>query len=355
MTRPSAHTETFSARVIDWWQRQGRRDLPWQGVRDPYRVWLSEIMLQQTQVATVQAFYERFLQRFPDVWALADASEDDVLGLWSGLGYYSRARNLHRCAREVVARHAGCFPSTAAELQRLPGIGRSTAAAIAAFCFGQRSAILDGNVKRVLARVFAMDEDLARSVPQRMLWQRAEDLLPTRQLNERMPAYTQGLMDLGATVCLPRRPACSRCPLADRCQAFAGGQPERYPVRPPRPARKSIELWLLQASGPSGKIWLTQRPARGIWARLHCLPAFESRAALFEAVPALLREVVVEHAPFIHVLTHRDLHIHRVAVAVPTWAAEDWVLEGAGAWFDAGSWPALGLPSPVRRILAESD
>lgn len=342
--------EDFSARIIRWWRAQGRRDLPWQGTRDPYRVWLSEIMLQQTQVATVQAYYARVLQRFPDVRALARASEDEVLALWSGLGYYTRARNLHRCARAVVAQHGGHFPARAEELQQLPGIGRSTAAAIAAFCHGERQAILDGNVRRVLARVFAVDGDLGSAAVLRALWQRAEDLLPRTRLRQSMPAYTQGLMDLGATVCLPRRPACARCPLAEICRARAEGDPERYPRRRPRPARARVALWLLYARDPAGRIWLTQRPARGIWARLHCLPVFAGHGALLQVLPAAARAQVVEHAVLQHALTHRQLELHVLGARLAG-APE---LDAAGAWYAAGRWPALALPAPVRSFLAEA-
>lgn len=339
----------FAARVIRWQRRYGRQDLPWQGTRDPYRVWLSEIMLQQTQVATVQAYYGRFLQRFPDVAALAAASEDEVLALWSGLGYYSRARNLHRCAREVMARHGGRFPASAAQLAELPGIGRSTAAAIAAFCHGAREPILDGNVRRVLARVFALDQDLSRADALRALWQQADALLPTARLAHSMPAYTQGLMDLGATVCLPRRPACERCPLADRCLARATGDPERYPVRRPRAQRTTLAWWLLHAVDERGRTWFMQRPGRGIWARLHCLPVFESRAALLAALPMSARAGVLEHPGFGHALTHRELELHVLTARL----AADNAPTGAGAWVEPAQWPALALPTPVRRFLAD--
>lgn len=344
MSRPGAD---FATRVIGWWRAQGRRDLPWQGTRDPYRIWLSEIMLQQTQVATAQGYYTRFLERFPDVQALARASEDEVLALWSGLGYYTRARNLHRCARAVVACHGGHFPARAAELEALPGIGRSTAAAIAAFSQGERVAILDGNVRRVLARVFAIGGDLGRAAELRDLWQRAEELLPRTRLHETMPAYTQGLMDLGATVCLPRRPACARCPLADCCGARAQGDPERYPVRRPAPARPLVALWLLLARDAGDRVWLVQRPARGIWAHLHCLPVFESRAALLQALPAPARAGVVEYPATRHALTHRELALHVVEVRLDAVPGLD------GAWHEAARWPALALPTPVRRLLMQ--
>lgn len=347
MTRGGAE-QAFSDRIIDWQRRHGRHDLPWQGTRDPYRVWLSEIMLQQTQVSTVRDYYTRFLARFPDVASLAAAPEDEVLALWSGLGYYTRARNLHRCAREVVARFGGAFPRTAAELATLPGIGRSTAAAIAAFCFGERAAILDGNVKRVLTRAFGIADDLSQARHERALWQRAESLLPTRDVARAMPAYTQGLMDLGASLCTLRRPACTVCPLVDGCVAAREGQPERYPVRTRRVARAQMTLWLLHAHDGAGGVWLRQRPAQGIWARLFCLPLHDSRDALMSSLPVAARRRAVEHAPFRHVLTHRDLDLHIVSVRLGPAHAETL---GQGDWFAADQWPALGLPAPIRKFL----
>ncbi|HEY1392439.1 MAG TPA: A/G-specific adenine glycosylase, partial [Methylibium sp.] len=221
--------EDFAARLVAWQRIHGRHDLPWQRTREPYRVWLSEIMLQQTQVSTVLAYYPRFLQRFPDVRSLAAASLDEVLAAWAGLGYYSRARNLHRCAQVVLEQHGGEFPRSAAALVELPGIGRSTAAAIAAFCGDERAAILDGNVKRVLSRLLAFGEDLAQARNEKTLWACAEALLPAAAGD--MPAYTQGLMDLGATICLARKPACALCPTQGLCAAQREGRPEAYPVK----------------------------------------------------------------------------------------------------------------------------
>jgi A/G-specific adenine glycosylase len=255
--------------VVRWQRRAGRSGLPWQATRDPYRVWLSEVMLQQTQVATVLDYYHRFLARFPTVQSLAAAPQDDVLALWSGLGYYSRARNLHLCAQVVVAEHGGQFPRTSRELAQLPGIGRSTAAAIAAFCYGERAAILDGNVKRVLTRVLGFGHDLALAANERALWADAEALLPQRDVD----VYTQGLMDLGATVCLARAPRCDACPLTADCVAHAQGRTTAFPVksrRARRGRRRHALLWVVQR----GRWWLVQRPARGVWAGLWSLPEF---------------------------------------------------------------------------------
>jgi A/G-specific adenine glycosylase len=339
--------EGFAGHVVRWQRTHGRNGLPWQNTRDPYRVWLSEIMLQQTQVATVIDYFPRFLARFPDVSALAAASQDDVLALWSGLGYYSRARNLHRCAQDVVTLHGEHFPRTAAVLQTLPGIGRSTAAAISSFCFGERAAILDGNVKRVLTRVLAFDADLASSANERELWAHAEALLPERDLEASMPAYTQGLMDLGATICLTRKPSCLLCPVRDDCAAYAQGRPEDFPVKTRKLKRSAQSLWLLHARAANGAVWLEKRPATGIWAGLYCLPAFESRDELAATLPATAQEALQDAPAFMHVLTHKDLHLHPVAARIKTRA-----LPGReGAWFTDEEWPGLGLPAPIRKLL----
>jgi A/G-specific adenine glycosylase len=236
---PAAQAEFFP-RLVAWQRSHGRSGLPWQHTQDPYRVWLSEIMLQQTQVASVLQYYPRFLQRFPTVQALAAATPDEVLALWSGLGYYSRARNLHRCAQAVVAEHGGAFPASAEQLQALPGIGRSTAAAIAAFCFGERVSILDGNVKRVLTRLLAFEGDMASATQEKLLWQRAQQLVPPDAGAAEMAAYTQGLMDLGASLCARTQPQCLLCPVQPLCAAQAQGRPEALSgapaVRPGTPS-----------------------------------------------------------------------------------------------------------------------
>jgi A/G-specific adenine glycosylase len=334
----------FAGRVVRWQQTHGRKTLPWQNTRDPYRVWLSEIMLQQTQVATVLDYYDRFLQRFPGVKSLASAQLDDVFGLWSGLGYYTRARNLHRCAREVVALHGGEFPRTAEQLQKLPGVGRSTAAAIASFCFGERVAILDGNVRRVLTRVLGFDADLALAANERELWAHAQALLPSRGVREAMPRYTQGLMDLGATICLSRNPSCLLCPVRGLCAAQREGSPESFPVKTRKLKRGAQSLWLLVARSRDGSVRLHRRPATGIWAGLYCPPVFDSWDALQAAVPDAQLE---EGAPFVHVLTHKDLHLHPVTAVVAKRS-----VRVQGAWFTGAEWPALGLPAPIRKLLA---
>ncbi|MBS0449485.1 MAG: A/G-specific adenine glycosylase [Proteobacteria bacterium] len=336
--------------MIDWQREHGRHDLPWQGTRVPYRVWLSEIMLQQTQVATVKAYYARFLERFPDVAALAEAALDDVLALWSGLGYYSRARNLHACARAVMTEHGGRFPRSSAELAGLPGIGRSTAAAIAAFCFGERAAILDGNVKRVLTRVLGFDGDLAEAAQERALWQQATRLLPEHGIE----AYTQGLMDLGADVCALRRPLCLVCPLRDDCRAAQAGTQDRYPVKTRKLRRGAREHWWLWLAW-RGSVWLLQRPERGVWAGLWSLPEFDSADA-FDAATSDWPGRGETLPSFVHVLTHLDwtLHPRRWRLpdrTAPTRAGALAAALGDGRWCALDEALAMGLPAPLRRLL----
>ncbi len=339
----------FARRVVAWQRSHGRNNLPWQNTQDPYRVWLSEIMLQQTQVVTVMDYFGRFVARFPDVASLAHASLDDVLGLWSGLGYYSRARNLHRCAQMVVQQHGGAFPSKADVLETLPGIGRSTAAAIASLCFGEPVAILDANVKRVLTRVLGFDADLAKGAHVNALWDLASQMLPQLPgVAAAMPRYTQGMMDLGATLCLPKNPDCAHCPVREDCAAARNGDPERYPVRTRTLKRSSQAIWLLWAQSADGAVWLDKRPTPGVWAGLHCLPLFESEAALREAVPAKLQPRLEPLPVFTHVLTHKDLFLHTWRLHMPKRTAVPW---SHGRWLGAQEWAEVGLPAPVRKLL----
>ncbi len=355
---PRSVLPDFATALVCWQKTHGRHSLPWQNTRDPYRVWLSEIMLQQTQVTTVLDYYARFLRRFPAVGDLAAAHTDEVLGLWSGLGYYSRARNLHRCAQQVMALHGGKFPATAQELQTLPGIGPSTAAAIASFCFSERVAILDGNVKRVLTRLLAFEGDIAQGVQEKRLREIADKLLPSENLQEAMPRYTQGIMDLGATVCTQRKPACLLCPVHGICRGFASGDAEKYPVKTRKLKRSAQSLSLLWAQRPDGSVWLERRPAAGIWGGLYCLPVFESEEALMSFLPRKLHPRTASLPPFKHVLTHKDLHLSPVMAGfgatqkMPRGGAPVDVEPGRyGAWFSPQEWPSLGLPAPVRKLL----
>ena len=348
----TAAPASLATLLVTWQQQHGRHALPWVGSRDPYRVWLSEIMLQQTQVATVLGYFERFLARFPDVAALAAAHQDEVLALWSGLGYYSRARNLHRCAQGVVQQHGGRFPASSRALATLPGIGRSTAAAIAAFCFGERCAILDGNVKRVLTRALGFGGDLAEARHERALWLLAEAQLPARDIE----AYTQGLMDLGASICSTRRPACDACPLAASCVARAEGRPEAYPVKTrklKRSKRAHALLWL----DHQDQVWLVQRPQTGVWAGLWTLPEFDTAHSLWALAeqadwPGQGRPL----ATVKHVLTHFDWALTPCHWALPgrLGARQRQAIEAslpAGRWVARDAALAMGLPAPIRRLL----
>ena len=334
----------FAQRLVNWQRQHGRHNLPWQQNRDPYRVWLSEIMLQQTQVGTVLGYYQRFLERFPTVNDLAQASLDEVLGMWSGLGYYSRARNLHLCARRVMSDFKGVFPRSMVELQSLPGIGPSTAAAIASLCFEAREVILDGNVKRVLTRHLGFDHDLSLMAHEKQLKQLALGCLPANSND--MPSYTQGLMDLGATLCTHRKPDCSRCPMRDDCVALKEERPEHYPVKTRKLKRSSQSLWLLCATTEAGEVWLQQRPAKGVWGGMYTQALFDSEAALRDALPLKLRPHLQFEPAFVHVLTHKDLHLHPVRLRLQVA-----MVLGNGSWYRADQWPSMGLPTPVRHLL----
>lgn len=347
----AAHGPFFNL-LVDWQRRCGRSGLPWQGTRDPYRVWLSEVMLQQTQVATVLDYYPRFLARFPDVRSLAAAPQEDVLALWSGLGYYSRARNLHRCAQVVVGHWGGAFPSSAEQLQTLPGIGKSTAAAISAFCFGERISILDGNVKRVLSRLLAFEGDLAVPAQERRLWALAQELLPAAPGHEEMIAWTQGLMDLGASLCSRSRPDCAACAGRPLCLASQQGRPADFPVRTRKLKRSTVEWWWLLLRRPDGAIWLERRPQEGIWAGLYCLPTHASRA---EALASFGGEAALhqEHETLRHVLTHRDLVLRPLEVDWQAALHDSAAASAAapGIWVRSRSELDIGLPAPLRGLL----
>ncbi|MFN3305254.1 MAG: A/G-specific adenine glycosylase [Roseateles sp.] len=335
--------EDFGKTVVAWQRRHGRNSLPWQNTRDPYRVWLSEIMLQQTQVTTVLGYYERFLARWPRVTDLAVASLDEVLAQWAGLGYYSRARNLHACAVAVASQHGGEFPRSAAQLQTLPGIGRSTAAAIAAFCFGERVAILDGNVKRVLGRVLAFDGDLASSAAEKRLWNHATELLPQQDVDR----YTQGLMDLGATVCTARSPDCLICPVQPLCRGQQQGDPTRYPVKTrklKRGRRENWWLWLERDGEGGGQVLLQRRPATGVWAGLWTLPMFDDEASAHAALPGARLETLprIEHA-----LTHFDWVLHTLRAECATGGSL------GGTWVAREQLAAYALPAPLKKLIEE--
>ena len=342
---------TFSKRIIAWQRAYGRNDLPWQGTRDPYRVWLSEIMLQQTQVATALPFFRRFVARFPDVAALAAADIDEVMQAWAGLGYYSRARNLHRCAQAIVSGHGGTFPRSQAELVALPGIGRSTAAAIAAFAYGTSAAILDGNVKRVLARHFAVAGDPASAAVNRELWRLSETLRPAGDIE----AYTQGLMDLGATVCTRRRPCCDACPLRASCVAWREGRVDELPQARRARERPLRSATLALIADSEGLVLVERRTPAGIWGGLMSLPEFEADiddAALVAAIDrryGLSGHVVGRLAPVRHEFTHYSFLITPCVVrATRAPSVND---PAAFSWLAPDQVETAALPTPVRRLL----
>jgi A/G-specific adenine glycosylase len=343
----------FAADLLDWYARHGR-DLPWRRTRDPYPIWLSEIMLQQTRVETVRPYYERFLARFPSLADLAAADEDDILAEWAGLGYYARARNLHACARRIMVEHGGAFPDDYATVAALPGIGPSTAGAILSSAFAQPHAILDGNVKRVLARVTAEAEPVQRTAAQRRLW--AASRARTPEEGEAARDYNQAIMDLGATLCSRSRPDCSACPVRDHCWAAAEGRAAELPVPNPKRARPERHAWLALVHGPAG-VLLERRPSPGIWGGLWCPPLVEraeDQGDPQQAAQALVAQVGARPtpgaagAPLAHGFTHYRLTLHPLALQAPAAVAED----GPGrCWADPARLAELGLPAPVRRIL----
>ena len=346
----------FADALIDWQKQHGRHQLPWQGTRDAYRIWLSEIMLQQTQVATVIPYYARFLDSFPDVAALAAAPTETVMAHWSGLGYYTRARNLHRCAQQVVANHAGKFPSDPETLASLPGIGKSTAAAIAAFAYGARAAILDGNVKRVFCRVFGVEGFPGQAAVEKHLWQRAEAMLPARDIE----AYTQGLMDLGATLCTRTRPACDRCPMQSRCIAHASGRTSELPARKPKkaiPEKSTVMLVVVH----EGEILMEQRPPEGIWGGLLSLPELNrlssgtSDVDLDEQLTLALSsfgdiDEIMMLSSFVHGFTHYRLSVMPVHVTLRQ--RHVMAAQSDYQWRALAQISEAALPSPVRKLLA---
>lgn len=347
MTDLAVPAAGFAQRLLAWFDQHGRHDLPWQHPATPYRVWISEVMLQQTQVSVVIPYFERFMARFPDVRALAAAPLDDVLALWAGLGYYARARNLHRAAELIVARHGGEFPQEFAAVVDLPGIGRSTAGAILSLGLGQRQPILDGNCKRVLARVHAVAGWAGQAAFERTLWRHAEQHTP----GERCRDFNQAMMDLGATLCTRSRPACGRCPLSSLCLAHARGEPAAYPQPKPRralPVRR-IRMLLLQAGDD---VLLVRRPPTGIWGGLWGLPECEREADWQTLVRGYgLEPKAAEAWPELrHTFSHFHLDIEPLQVEVEPAAAS--IMEGQEViWYNNGD-QSRGLAAPVARLLA---
>lgn len=337
----------FAQRLIHWQKQYGRHDLPWQNTRDPYAIWVSEIMLQQTQVAAVIGYYRKFMQRFPDIATLASASQDEVLQHWSGLGYYSRARNLHNAAQIIMEEHQGVFPTDFATIQTLPGIGRSTAAAIASFAFNQVQTILDGNVKRVLARYFAIEGWPGTPKIEKQLWALAESLLPDTE----MVAYTQGLMDLGATLCTRSKAQCERCPLTDGCIAFKHGRVKQLPTSKPRKSTpEKFVTMLILMQGDS--IILEKRPPSGIWGGLWSFPETELNEHLADYVKqrfGLEVDTATPLAQLTHAFTHFKLHIRPQPLIISGKSTQ--LREAGMVWLTIEDALGAAIPTPVRKIL----
>ena len=343
-------TPTVADLLLSWWDQHGRHDLPWQQNPTAYRVWVSEIMLQQTQVPTVERYYDRFMQTFPDVQSLAAADDDAVLHLWSGLGYYSRARNLHKAAIQIVAEHAGELPTDYDALVALPGIGRSTAGAILSLAHDQYHAILDGNAKRVLARLFAVEGWTGSTANLKILWQHAERCTP----KERTANYTQAIMDLGATLCTRSKPKCEACPLQTKCLAFAQNVVGQIPAPKPKKAKPRKATTLVMVVNEGGELLLEKRPPSGIWGGLWSFPELDSVDAVddwcvqqFGSSPAAQREwPTVSHS-----FSHYDLDMAPVEIRLPhtspaVMEADRWL------WYNTRSPASVGLAAPVAKILA---
>ncbi|MGD8176345.1 A/G-specific adenine glycosylase [Marinimicrobium sp. ARAG 43.8] len=339
----------FARAVLRWFDRHGRKHLPWQQNISAYRVWLSEIMLQQTQVTTVIPYFERFMERFPSVHQLAAAPLDDVLHLWTGLGYYARARNLHRCAQTVVEDYHGEFPDSVEELSALPGIGRSTAGAIASIAYGRHAAILDGNVKRVLARHYAVEGWPGQTAVQKQLWGYAEANTPKRRVAD----YTQAMMDLGALLCTRSRPSCERCPVGASCVARAQGNPTDYPGKKPKKDKPVKAVQFLMLRGPSGDILLEQRPPQGIWGGLWGFPELSAEADAHTYADDHYGKVVDREQwdTYRHTFSHYHLDITPVLLQL----AEEpqTVGERALVWYRLDRPETLGLAAPVKKLLRQ--
>lgn len=346
----STEPPPLSRALLDWFDVYGRKHLPWQQQQTPYRVWVSEIMLQQTQVNTVIPYYQRFMQRFPDVQALAAADIDAVLHLWTGLGYYARARHLHQTARLVVSAYAGQFPRTVEELSRLPGVGRSTAGAIVALALRQRAVILDGNVKRVLTRLHCVEGWPDQAKVQQRLWELADRHTP----DARCADYTQAIMDLGATLCARSRPACGLCPLQDRCEAFRQQRTAEFPQRKPAkelPVRSTYMLLYWQPS--VRQVLLEKRPSQGLWGGLWSLPECSELTALEPGLSADLMaqpQSLQQWATLRHTFSH--FHLDIVPVLIPLAAADVRVMESDRYhWYSLQQPSERGLAAPVKRLL----
>lgn len=339
----------ISRPVLKWFDQHGRKDLPWQQAINPYRVWLSEIMLQQTQVATVIPYFERFITELPNLASLAKADEDTVLHLWTGLGYYSRARNLHKTARVIQQELKGEFPNSVEALSELPGIGRSTAGAIISIAFGKKAAILDGNVKRVLARYHAVEGWPGQTLVAKTLWQYAESHTP----NRRAADYSQAMMDLGATLCTRSKPACEQCPLAKNCLAREQGEALAYPGKKPKKILPVKQIQMILFENPAGEILLNKRPPSGIWGGLWAFPeiSLETSAEDFchqytGEFPSAIKPIKSVR----HTFSHFHLEISPVHIQLAN-SASLVMEEGQQLWYNTQQPQAVGLAAPTKKLL----
>lgn len=343
----------FSSHVLKWFDQHGRHDLPWQQNPTPYRVWVSEIMLQQTQVSTVIAYYLRFMQTFPTLKKLALANEDAVLDHWTGLGYYARARNLHKAAKIILEKHRGEFPETVDELIELPGIGRSTAGAIISLSKNLRAPILDGNVKRVFARLIALDQPTTEKTAQTILWNLAEELMP----KERFNAYNQALMDLGATLCTRSKPACAACPVQQFCAAYQHNAVEGYPVKKAKPTKPEKSVFMLLLENAQGEIFLQKRPPTGIWGGLWSLPEIDDEKSLAQTCRQKYALKIINTKklnPIKHVFSHFVLHIQPIRAQTKPLSAR--VSEtDSQIWYNKRQSPPGGFAAPVLKLIKDYD
>lgn len=346
MTSPN-----FSQKVLNWFELHGRKDLPWQHDINPYRVWVSEIMLQQTQVATVIPYFERFMAQLPTVEALANASDDEVMHLWTGLGYYSRARNLHKTAQLICQEHQAKFPDTVEGLCELPGIGRSTAGAIRTIAFEKIAAILDGNVKRVLARYYAIAGWPGKSTVLKALWEKAEQLKPDHNIAD----YTQAMMDLGATLCTRSKPQCERCPLQAGCQAYAEQTQLDYPGKKPKKTLPVKSSCMLMIENPDGELLLEKRPNSGIWGGLWIFPQLDCETAVNDYLTE--QQIPIGSTQSVwpqyrHTFSHYHLDITPIYIKV-TQALPELVAEPLQLWYNRHKPASIGLAAPIKKLMQQ--
>ncbi|MFO2970740.1 A/G-specific adenine glycosylase [Legionella pneumophila serogroup 10] len=342
--------QSFSQLLLDWYDQHGRKDLPWQLPRSPYRVWVSEIMLQQTQVQTVIPYFNSFIGHFPDIFLLANAEEDAVLSLWSGLGYYSRARNLHNTAKIIRDRYNGVFPEDLDILVQLPGIGPSTAAAILSQAFNKPAAILDGNVKRVLSRFFLIEGWPEQAQVKKKLWELASSCMP----NQRCADYTQAIMDLGATCCTNKNPQCLRCPVKNHCLAFQNKKQHLYPTKKIKKQRPTLSQQFLVLHNEQNQVYLEKRPPTGLWGGLWCLPSIDNQACPIQHIQLIYRlqgESPKLITRFKHSFSH--FHLEITALSIRIQPTNNFVSESSGQWFTKETLPTLGLAKPTTLILSK--